>query len=109
MAVTLPGLLPILPASAVHPLPASSQQSSVGDSIGMLSGHNTYWMWGPGRASDRRVLVVDALGRLRPYFASCRLLTTYNPPYHVQNEWSDIQIGVCAGPVASWHVGTIKP
>jgi len=34
MAVALPGLLPILPASAVHALPASSQDSSVGDSIG---------------------------------------------------------------------------
>jgi 4-amino-4-deoxy-L-arabinose transferase-like glycosyltransferase len=150
MAVTLPGLLPIVPASAVHTLPASAQQSSVGDSIGwpqltravaaqdaalvragqpptsvftgyypeaatltvygagyhlppVLSGHNAYWMWGPGQASDRTVLVVDALGQLRPYFASCRLLTTYNPPYHVQNDWTDIQIGVCTGPAASWH------
>ncbi len=150
MAVTLPGLLPILPVSAVHTLPTSSQHSSVGDSIGwpqltravaaqdadlvragesptsiftgyypeaatltvygagyrlppVLSSHNAYWMWGPGQASDRTVLVVDALSRLRPYFASCRLLATYNPPYHVQNDWTDIQIGVCTGPVASWH------
>jgi 4-amino-4-deoxy-L-arabinose transferase-like glycosyltransferase len=149
MAVVLPGLLPILPASAVHTLPASSQQSSVGDSIGwpqlthavavqdaalaragqrptsiftgyyaeagaldvlgsadhlppVLSGHNAYWMWGPGRASDRTVLVVDALGRLRPYFASCRLLTTYYAPDHVKNDWTDIQIGVCTGPVSNW-------
>jgi hypothetical protein len=149
MAVALPSLLPILPASAVHALPASSQHSSVGDSIGwpqlthavaaqdaalvragqpptsiftgyyaeagaldvlgsadhlppVLSGHNAYWMWGPGRASDAAVLVVDALGQLRPYFASCRLLTTYYAPYHVQNDWTDIQIGVCTGPVARW-------
>ncbi len=27
----------------------------------MLSGHNAYWMWGPGQASDHAVLVVDAL------------------------------------------------
>jgi hypothetical protein len=148
-AVTLPLVLPILPASAVHSLPASSQKSNVGDSIGwpqltgaiaaqdvalaragqpptsiftgyypeaatlsvygaadhlppVLSGHNAYWMWGPGHASDRTVLVVDALGRLRPYFASCRLLTTYNPPYRVQNDWTDIQIGVCTGPTAGW-------
>ena len=35
----------------------------------VLSGHNAYWMWGPGRASDRTVLVVDALagcGRTSP-------------------------------------------
>jgi hypothetical protein len=60
-------------------------------------------MWGPGRASDRTVLVVDALGQLRPDFASCRLLTTYYAPYHVHNDWTNIQIGVCAGPVASWR------
>jgi hypothetical protein len=149
LAVTLPGLLPILPVSDVHDLPASSQQNTLGDTIGwpqltravaaqdtalvragqrptsiftgyyaeagaldvlgtadqlppVLSGHNAYWMWGPGRASDRTVLVVDALGQLRPYFASCRLLTTYHAPYHVQNDWTDIQIGVCTGPAASW-------
>jgi Dolichyl-phosphate-mannose-protein mannosyltransferase len=149
VAVVLPSLLPILPVSDVHDLPASSQQSSLGDTIGwpqltravgaqdaalaragqrptsiftgyyaeagaldvlgsadhlppVLSGHNAYWMWGPGQASDRIVLVVDALGQLRPYFASCRLLTTYHAPYRLQNDWTDLQIGVCTGPVASW-------
>ena len=149
MAVTLPGLLPILPASDVRDLPASSQ-SSLGDTIGwpqltravaaqdaalaragqpptsiftgyyaeagaldvlgsadhlppVLSGHNAYWMWGPGHASDHTVLVVDALGQLRPYFASCRFLTTYYSPHDVQNDWTDIQIGVCTGPVARWR------
>jgi 4-amino-4-deoxy-L-arabinose transferase-like glycosyltransferase len=70
----------------------------------VLSGQNAYWMWGPGRASDQTVLVVDALGRLRPYFAACRLLETWNPPYHVSNDWTDIQIGVCTGPTANWRV-----
>ena len=69
----------------------------------VLSGHNAYWMWGPGTASDRTVLAVDALGQLRPYFASCRLLATHNPPYHVRNDWTGLQIGVCTGPVASWR------
>src|SRR5499427_858253 len=69
----------------------------------VLSGHNTYWMWGPGRASDRTVLVVDALGQLRPDFANCRLLTTYYAPYHVHNDWTNIPIGVCTGPTASWR------
>jgi hypothetical protein len=149
VAVTLPTVLPILPVSDVHDLPVSSQQSSLGDTIGwpqltravavqdaaleragqpptsiftgyyaeagalnvlgsadhlppVLSGHNAYWMWGPGRAKDRTVLVIDALGQLRPYFASCRLLTTYYAPYHVHNDWTGLQIGVCTGPVASW-------
>jgi hypothetical protein len=33
----------------------------------------------------------------------CRLLATFNPPYHVQNDWTSLQIGVCAGPVARWN------
>ncbi|MGD0925149.1 MAG: glycosyltransferase family 39 protein [Streptosporangiaceae bacterium] len=150
VVVALPSLLPILPVSDVHDLPVSSQQSSLGDTIGwpqltsavaaqdaalaragqpptsiftgayaeagaldvlgsadhlppVLSGHNSYWMWGPGRASDRSVLVVDALGQLRPYFTSCRLLTTHYAPYHVNNDWTDLQIGVCTGPHASWR------
>src|ERR1017187_9676205 len=149
VAVILPSLLPILPVSDGHDLPASSQQSSLGDTIGwpqltsavaaqdaalaraghpatsiftgyyaeagaldvlgsadhlppVLSGHNAYWMWGPGQASDRTVLVVDALGQLRPYFASCRLLTTYHAPYHVNNDWTGLQIGLCTGPHAGW-------
>jgi hypothetical protein len=69
----------------------------------VLSGHNAYWMWGPGRASDAVVLVVDALGQLRPDFASCRVLTTYYAPYHVHNDWTGIRIGVCTGPAASWR------
>jgi 4-amino-4-deoxy-L-arabinose transferase-like glycosyltransferase len=68
----------------------------------VLSGHNAYWMWGPGTASDRTVLVVDALGQLRPYFARCSLLATHNPPYHVRNDWTGLQIGVCTGPMAGW-------
>ena len=49
----------------------------------VLSGQNNYWIWGPGHASDAVVLVVDALGWLRPHFARCRVLTTYDAPYHV--------------------------
>ena len=32
----------------------------------VLSGHNAYWMWGPGHASDRTVLVVDASAHCGP-------------------------------------------
>jgi 4-amino-4-deoxy-L-arabinose transferase-like glycosyltransferase len=55
MAIILPGILPVLPVSDVHGLPASSQ------------------------------------------------LTTYDAPDRVQNDWTDIQIGVCTGPAASWR------
>jgi hypothetical protein len=69
----------------------------------VISGHNAFWMWGPGDASDATVLVVDALDQLRPYFASCRLLATFNPPYQVASDWNDLPIGVCTGPVANWR------
>jgi len=68
----------------------------------VISAHNSFWTWGPGSASDQRVLVVDALGQLRPYFASCRQLAVFNPPDQVQSDWNNIPIGICTGPVASW-------
>src|SRR5215469_15061983 len=68
----------------------------------VVSAHNSFWTWGPGSASDQTVLVVDGLRQLRPYFASCRQLAVVNPPDQVQNDWNDISIGVCAGPVAGW-------
>jgi 4-amino-4-deoxy-L-arabinose transferase-like glycosyltransferase len=69
----------------------------------VLSGNNNYWIWGPGQAADRIVLVVDALGWLRPYFARCRVLTTYYVPYRVPSDFTGLDIGVCTGPVASWR------
>jgi hypothetical protein len=68
----------------------------------VISAHNAFWTWGPGNASDTTVLVVDALPQLRPYFASCRLLVTVNPPYDVRSDWNDIPIGVCTGPTTGW-------
>jgi len=68
----------------------------------VVSAHNSFWTWGPGGAPDTRVLVVDALGQLRPYFASCRPLAVFNPPDQVRSDWNDISIGVCAGPAAGW-------
>lgn len=68
----------------------------------VISAHNSFWTWGPGTASDRTVLVVDALPQLSRYFASCRTLAVYNPPDQVKSDWNNIPIGVCTGPSASW-------
>jgi hypothetical protein len=68
----------------------------------VISAHNSFYTWGPGSASDTTVLVVDALGQLRPYFASCRQLAVFNPPDQVKSDWNNIPIGVCTGPTASW-------
>jgi 4-amino-4-deoxy-L-arabinose transferase-like glycosyltransferase len=68
----------------------------------VISGHNTFWLWGPGNASDTTVLYVDAEGQLWLHFASCRQLAVYNPPDQVKNDWNDLAIGVCTGPAGSW-------
>lgn len=69
----------------------------------VLSGHNTYSLWGPGPASDRTVLAVGTLDPLRPYFGNCRPLTTYRTPYHVPSDYSDVPIGVCTDPRGDWR------
>ena len=70
----------------------------------VVSAHNSFYTWGPPRgASDTTVLVVDALGQLRPYFASCRQLAVFNPPDQVISDWNNTPIGVCTGPTASWQ------
>jgi len=68
----------------------------------VISGHNTFWLWGPGNALDTTVLYVDAGGQLWLHFASCRQLAVYNPPDQVKNDWNDLAIGVCTGPTGSW-------
>ncbi len=68
----------------------------------VISGHNSFWLWGPGHAPDTTVLYVDAAAQLKPYFASCRQLAVYNPPDQVKNDWNDLAIGVCTGPTGSW-------
>jgi hypothetical protein len=69
----------------------------------VISGHNTFWLWGPGDASDTSVLYVDAASQLKPYFASCRQLAVYNPPDQVKNDWNNLAIGVCTGPSGTWN------
>jgi 4-amino-4-deoxy-L-arabinose transferase-like glycosyltransferase len=68
----------------------------------VISGHNTFWLWGPGNASDKTVLYVDAEGQLWFWFLNCRQLAVYNPPDQVTNNWNNLAIGVCTGPSGSW-------
>ena len=68
----------------------------------VLSGHNAYNMWGPGTASDTRVLAVDAADQLRPYFAQCRTVATFTAPYRVNNDFTGIDLSLCTGPTTSW-------
>jgi hypothetical protein len=68
----------------------------------VLSGHNAYNMWGPGTASDRTVLAVDAADQLRPYFAQCRTVATFTAPYRVNNDFTGIDLSLCTGPTTGW-------
>ena len=68
----------------------------------VLSGHNAYGMWGPGSASDTTVLAVDAADQLRPYFAQCLTVGTFVTPYDVDNDFNDLDLGLCTGPTTDW-------
>jgi hypothetical protein len=57
-----------------------------------------------GMRTSRCWRTLAAHTRLRPYFASCRLLATYHAPHQVQNDWTGIQIAICTRPAASWAV-----
>ncbi len=68
----------------------------------VLSGHNTYWSWGPGHAPDATVLALGSVAQLRPHFASCRYAATFRPPHNIDNDENGTQIWVCTGPSGPW-------
>ena len=72
-----------------------------------VSGHNTYWWWGPGNPRATTVLVVTpggvhATAALHRYFASVRTVATLTNPYGVRNiEWGG-HVYLCTGPRQPW-------
>jgi hypothetical protein len=67
-----------------------------------LSGHNTYWLWGPGDALDQVVIAVGSVDQLRPHFADCRYSGTIRGPDNVDNDENGTGIWTCTGPRGSW-------
>jgi 4-amino-4-deoxy-L-arabinose transferase-like glycosyltransferase len=67
-----------------------------------LSGHNTYWLWGPGGAPDRVVIAVGSVDALRSHFASCRSDTTIHMPDDVDNDERGTAVWTCTGPRGPW-------
>ena len=66
-----------------------------------ISGHNSYWLWGPGAAADARVVVAV---RVRPetlsaLFRDCRPAGTITNAAGVDNESLGVPIHVCREPV----------
>lgn len=68
----------------------------------VLSGHNTYWLWGPGDAPDGVVVAVNSAWQLRSHFRSCRVAATFHSPDGVVNDENGAQIAVCTGPRGQW-------
>lgn len=68
----------------------------------VLSGHNQYWLWGPGDASDAVVLVIGRDDAIAPHFRSCTSVSVYQAPFDVDNDFTPLPISLCTGPHGSW-------
>ena len=75
-----------------------------------VSGHNTYWWWGPGNPHATTVVAVapgpvDVTGYgayLRQFFTNVRVAATLSNPYGIHNqEWAG-DVYVCTGPHYPW-------
>lgn len=67
-----------------------------------LSGHNTFWLWGPGTAPDHVVVAVGGAGPLRAHFSDCRMSATIHSPHDVDNDENGTGIWTCTGPRGNW-------
>jgi 4-amino-4-deoxy-L-arabinose transferase-like glycosyltransferase len=75
-----------------------------------VSGHNTYWWWGPGNPRATTVVAVEPgpadgggdIAVLKRYFASVRAVATLSNPYGLHNqEWGG-HVYLCTGPRHPW-------
>jgi 4-amino-4-deoxy-L-arabinose transferase-like glycosyltransferase len=75
-----------------------------------VSGHNTYWWWGPGNPHATTVVAVmpgpaDGGGDaayLRQFFTSVRAVATLSNPYRIHNQEFDGHVYLCTGPRHPW-------
>ena len=69
-----------------------------------ISGHNTYWWWGPAGARDGATTIAVDLPRsfLRTFFAQVRPAGSVRTPHGVWTEERDDPIWVCQGQTRSW-------
>lgn len=75
-----------------------------------VSGHNTYWWWGPGNPRASTVLAVapgpddagDYAAYLRQFFTSVRTVATLSNPYGIRNIESGGHVYQCTGPRQPW-------
>ena len=75
-----------------------------------VSGHNTYWWWGPGNPRATTVVAVapgpvDGTGYaayLRQFFTRVRVAATLSNPYGIHNQEWDGHVYLCTGPRYPW-------
>jgi 4-amino-4-deoxy-L-arabinose transferase-like glycosyltransferase len=76
-----------------------------------VSGHNTYWWWGPGNPDATTVVAVmpgpagggdGNVAYLRQFFTSVRAVATLSNPYDVTNQEFHGHVYLCTGPRRPW-------
>jgi 4-amino-4-deoxy-L-arabinose transferase-like glycosyltransferase len=75
-----------------------------------VSGHNTYWWWGPGNPHATTVIAVmpgpvngtGFAARLGRLFAGVQPAATISNPYGIRNQESGGHVYVCTGPRRPW-------
>ena len=75
-----------------------------------MSGHNTYWWWGPGNPRATTVVAVmpgpaDGGGDaayLGQFFTSVRAVATLSNPYGLHNQEWHGHVYLCTGPRRPW-------
>ena len=78
-----------------------------GDRFGLphaLSGHNTYWWWGPGNAANGATTIAINLSRegLRDQFGEVELAGRVTTPHGVWSEERDAPIWICRHQKQTW-------
>ena len=69
-----------------------------------ISGHNTYWLWGPAGAIDGSTTIAVDLSRsyLETIFADVTPAGTVATPHGIWTEERDDPIWICRGQRAAW-------
>lgn len=68
-----------------------------------ISGHQTYWLWGPGDYTGQEMILItgSSLARLEPYYASCEVKAKLDAPLAMPWEHKDVYL--CRGRIRSYQ------
>ncbi|HEY1810638.1 MAG TPA: glycosyltransferase family 39 protein [Acidobacteriaceae bacterium] len=68
-----------------------------------ISGHQTYWLWGPRGYSGQEMILItgDSLADLKPYYASCQVTAQLDDPLAMP--WEHKNVYLCRGRFRSYQ------